>query len=174
MELDQKVSLAHAAREHRKEANPRQEFEADRDALGILRRQTVGDGSEEYRELATPAQIAGPVLFLGVSRRLLEAVRLRKPVDTLCNITQRATLTLPTGYHYARAEGIGITHPPARDRLVALRSEVVNTPLALDIAARCSDAFDELETEILDALEQNCIKVIHESPPHLQDPPRLD
>jgi hypothetical protein len=158
--------IAHAAREHRKEANPGQEFEADRDALGILRSQVVGGDSEEYRELAAAAQIAGSVLFLGVSK-MLEAALLRKPIRALCKITQSVTPTLPTGYHYARAEGIGITHPPARDRLAALRSAVANAPVALDIASRYSDALNELETEVLDALEANCIKVITE--PHLDD-----
>jgi hypothetical protein len=156
--------VAHAAREHRKEASPEQEFEADRDAFGILRSQVVGGDSEEYRELATAAQIAGPVLFLSVLR-LLEAAHLRQPVDALCKITQSAMPTLPKGYHYARAEGIGITHPPASDRLVALRGDVPNAPLALDIAARYSNALDELETEILDALEANCVKITRRSRP---------
>jgi hypothetical protein len=155
--------IAHATLGHINipEPNPVHEFEADREAIAILRGQPIQHGMKEVEELHSEARLAGPIFFLSACC-LIDAALSRKPIEMLTDMNRFVSdlPDLPEGFRYARGESIGVTHPPPGERLQAMWEVVRSENAAFDIARAYTDSLSDLEKEVLDNVEASCNKVL--------------
>jgi hypothetical protein len=156
--------VAHAALGHidLPEENPDLEFEADRDAISILRSEPLQIGMKEVQELRSQAQLAGPIFFFSLCA-LIEAAEARESIRVLMERTG-AGHAPPNGFKYARAEHIGVTHPPTEERLHAIWEMIGAEQDLLEIAKAYSRSLNDLQSEILDEVEAFCGRGLRQMP----------
>jgi hypothetical protein len=148
--------VAHATLGHidLNETSPAFEFDADREAIHILRSQSISHELKEAQELHSEAQLAGPIFFLSVCT-LIDAALSRASIRVLSEKVRLAD-GLPGGFRYARAEQIGVTHPPSAERLRVMWEVIASEQATFDIAKAYSNSLNELQPEILDVVEAFC------------------